>query len=137
MRVPLNSLISLEQLVSDVPYVLDVVNKKGTVVILHDNKPAYIISKYEEGEDEMRIPLFNRASEDDQPYYKLHEAMKIVLDEQPDKTMHAADLADEIYRRKLYLKKNGSKAESSQIRARCANYNHMFESLHKNKIRLI
>lgn len=53
------------------------------------------------------------------PNYTLHEAMKIVLSGAEDKIMHAAELADEIYRRRLYLKKDGSKAQYTQIRARC------------------
>ena len=42
------------------------------------------------------------------PNYTLHEAMRIVLSEAENKTMHAAELADEIYKRKLYLKKDGN-----------------------------
>jgi hypothetical protein len=33
---------------------------------------------------------------------KLHEAMEIVLKDVPTRTMHVADLADEIYKRGLY-----------------------------------
>ena len=50
--------------------------------------------------------------------------------------MHAAELADEIYRRRLYLKKDGSKAEYTQIRARCGHYPDMFEALPGNYIKL-
>ncbi len=60
------------------------------------------------------------------PNYTLHEAMRIVLSEAENKTMHAAGLADEIYRRRLYLKKDGSKAEYTQIRARCGHVLHRF-----------
>ena len=70
------------------------------------------------------------------PNYTLHEAMKIVLSEAENKTMHAAELADEIYRRRLYLKKDGSKAEYTQIRARCGHYPDMFEALPGNYIKL-
>ena len=48
----------------------------------------------------------------------------------------AAELADEIYKRRLYLKKDGSKAEYTQIRARCGHYPDMFEALPGNLIRL-
>ena len=70
------------------------------------------------------------------PNYTLHEAMRIVLSEAENKTMHAAELADEIYKRRLYLKKDGSKAEYTQIRARCGHYPDMFEALPGNLIRL-
>jgi hypothetical protein len=39
-------------------------------------------------------------------------------------------------KRKLYLKKDGSKAEYTQIRARCGHYPDMFEALPGNLIRL-
>jgi antitoxin Phd len=48
--------------------------------------------------------------------------MKIVLSEAENKTMHASKLADEIYERRLYLQKNGNKAQYTQIRARCGHY---------------
>ena len=70
------------------------------------------------------------------PNYTLHEAMRIVLSEAENKTMHAAELADEIYKRRLYLKKDGSKAEYTQIRARCGHYPDMFEALPGNYIKL-
>jgi antitoxin Phd len=50
--------------------------------------------------------------------------------------MHAAELAYEIYKRRLYLKKDGSKAEYTQIRARCGHYPDMFEALPGNYIKL-
>lgn len=62
--------------------------------------------------------------------------MKIVLSEAENKTMHASKLADEIYERRLYLQKNGSKAQYTQIRARCGHYPDMFEALPGNYIKL-
>lgn len=50
--------------------------------------------------------------------------------------MHAAALADEIYNRRLYLQKNGNKAQYSQIRARCGHYPDLFEALPGNYIKL-
>ena len=60
--------------------------------------------------------------------------MRIVLYEAENNTMHAAELANEIY--ELYLKKNGQKAEYTQIRARCGKYHELFEALPGNLIRL-
>lgn len=62
--------------------------------------------------------------------------MKIVLSEAENKTMHASKLADEIYERRLYLQKNGNKAQYTQIRARCGHYPDMFEALPGNYIKL-
>jgi antitoxin Phd len=57
----------------------------------------------------------------------LQEAMKIVLSEVDNKTMHASELADKIYERRLYLQKNGKKDQYTPIRARCRHYPDMFE----------
>jgi antitoxin Phd len=51
--------------------------------------------------------------------------------------MHAADLADEIYKRGLYFKKNGTKAEYTQISARANNYKDWFEKIGGNEIKLV
>ena len=66
--------------------------------------------------------------------YTLQEAMKIVLSEAENYTMHASKLAAEIYERRLYLQKNGKKAQYTQIRARCGHYPDMFEALPGNYI---
>ncbi|MEN8906641.1 MAG: hypothetical protein ABF289_11840 [Clostridiales bacterium] len=68
--------------------------------------------------------------------YTLHNAMKIILQEHTDKPMHADELANEIYKRNLYFKEDGTKAEYNQIRARCNNYSDMFEALSGNHIKL-
>lgn len=73
----------------------------------------------------------------DEIHITLHEAMRIVLSERKDLTLHKKDLADEIFERKLYLKRDGTKASSSQIRLRARNYSRMFEILPEGFIRLI
>jgi len=130
MDVKIDSLIPFDLLRTDLEHVFSVVEKNGKVVLLKDNKPAYIVLKY----DEKDIIADNVA--DKHANYTLHEAMRIVLSEAENKTMHAAELADEIYKRRLYLKKDGSKAEYTQIRARCGHYPDMFEALPGNLIRL-
>lgn len=72
-----------------------------------------------------------------QTNYTLREAIKIMLSEAKDKTMHASKLTDEIYKRRLYLQKNGMKAKYTQICARCGQYPDMFEALPANFIKLI
>lgn len=107
-----------------------ILQTKMDLTLLKDNKPVYIVLKYDaEGIDVENIP-------DKHANYTLQEAMKIVLSEVDNKTMHASELADEIYKRRLYLQKNGKKAQCTQIRARCGHYPDMFEALPGNYIKL-
>lgn len=130
MDVKIDSLIPFDSLRTDLEHVFSVVEKNGKVVLLKDNKPVYIVLKYDaEGIDVENIP-------DKHANYTLQEAMKIVLSEVDNKTMHASELADEIYKRRLYLQKNGKKAQYTQIRARCGHYPELFEALPGNYIKL-
>ncbi len=131
MEISLDSLVPFEKLEKEVGFVLQVVEKNGHVVILKENQPAYIIVKYTEG-----INLLGNTSIIKRSKHTLQEAMKIVLLEQKDKIMHAAALADEIYKRGLYYKKDGEKAEYNQIRARSSHYPELFEALPGNIIKL-
>jgi antitoxin Phd len=131
MDIKIDSLIPFDSLKTNIEHVFSVVDKNGKVVLLKDNKPIYIVLKYDENNlTDVGISM------SEMPNYTLHEAMRIVLSEAENKTMHAAELADEIYRRRLYLKKDGSKAQYTQIRARCGHYPDMFEALPGNIIRL-
>ena len=129
--IKIDSLIPYDSLKTNIDHVFSVVEKNGKAVLLKDNKPAYIVLKY----DENSLADTGIGTQE-MPNYTLHEAMRIVLSEAENKTMHAAELADEIYKRRLYLKKDGSKAEYTQIRARCGHYPDMFEALPGNLIRL-
>ncbi len=130
MDIRIDSLISFDTLRTDLEHVFSVVEKNGKVVLLKDNKPAYILMKY----DTQAVEVDTVA--DKQINYTLQDAMKIVLSEAENKTMHASKLADEIYERRLYLQKNGNKAQYTQIRARCGHYPDMFEALPGNYIKL-
>ena len=131
MDIRIDSLIPFDSLTTNIDHVFSVVDKNGKVVLLKDNKPVYIVLKYDENNlTDVGISM------SEMPNYTLHDAMRIVLSEAENKTMHAAELADEIYRRRLYLKKDGSKAEYTQIRARCGHYPDMFEALPGNYIKL-
>ncbi len=131
MDIKIDCLIPFDSLKTNLEHVFSVVDKNGKVVLLKDNKPIYIVLKYDENHlSDAGIGM------QEMPNYTLHEAMRIVLSEAENKTMHAAELADEIYRRRLYLKKDGSKAQYTQIRARCGHYPDMFEALPGNIIRL-
>jgi len=131
MDIRIDSLIPFDSLKTNIDHVFSVVDKNGKVVLLKDNKPVYIVLKYDENHSTDAGFVMQ-----EMPNYTLHEAMKIVLSEAENKTMHAAELADEIYRRRLYLKKDGSKAQYTQIRARCGHYPDMFEALPGNYIKL-
>jgi antitoxin Phd len=131
MDIRIDSLIPFASLKTNIDHVFSVVEKNGKVVLLKDNKPVYIVLKYDENNlTDVGISM------SEMPNYTLHEAMRIVLSEAENKTMHAAELAYEIYKRRLYLKKDGSKAEYTQIRARCGHYPDMFEALPGNYIKL-
>ena len=131
MDIRIDSLIPFDSLKTNIDHVFSVVDKNGKVVLLKDNKPVYIVLKYDENNlTDVGISM------SEMPNYTLQEAMRIVLSEAENKTMHAAELADEIYKRRLYLKKDGSKAEYTQIRARCGHYPDMFEALPGNYIKL-
>lgn len=131
MEVKLESLIALEKLKSDPDTVFALVDKNNMVVLLKDNQPVYIITKYDATQDNSNLPAGHAPAG-----LKLQEAMRLVLLEADEHTMHAAALADEIYNRKLYLQKNGGKAQYNQIRARCSHYPNMFEALPGNIIKL-
>ncbi len=131
MQISLDSLISYEKLKRDADSVLDIVDRKGQAVILKDDQPAYIIIKYHNGLD-----LAEKNKSVKKTEHTLQEAMKIVLMEREDKKLHAAKLADEIYRRGLYYKKNGDKAQYNQIRARANHYPELFDPLPGNIIKL-
>jgi antitoxin Phd len=130
VEININGLIPIEKVLSETEDVLETLDDIGKVVILKDNKPAYILLKYEEKADIQAIAPAAKAT------YTLQEAMKIVLSEVENKTLHASELADIIYDRKLYVQKNGEKAKYNQLRARCGHYPDMFEALPGNYIRL-
>lgn len=131
MEIKLDSLIPFDKIRVDADSVFEMVERNGKVVLLKDNQPVYIILKY--GADMVN---YEQESNMETPKYTLQEAMKIVLLEAEEQTMHAAALADEISNRGLYRQKNGGKVQYNQIRARCGHYPEMFEALPGNTIKL-
>lgn len=101
------------------------------MVLLKDNLQDYIIMKYNFVQGSTEKAANSAASK-----YTHQEAMKIVLIEAEDRTMHAVALADEIFNRGLYRQKNVGKAQYNQIRARCGHYPDMFDALPGNIIKL-
>jgi antitoxin Phd len=131
VKISLDSLVPYEKLETDTQHVLQVVESKGHAILLKDNQPIYIIIKYSEDIDLPDKTTGIRRSE-----YTLQEAMRIVLAEKEDNKLHAAALADEVFSRGLYYKKNGDKAQYNQIRARANHYPNLFEALPGNIIKL-
>ncbi len=130
MEISINSLVSIEKAINEAEAVFKTVDEIGKVIVLKDNKPCYILLKYEEnGEVPISVPTPKAT-------YTLQEAMRIVLSEVENHTLHASELADVIYDIKLYVQKNGEKAKANQMRARCGHYPDMFEALSGNYIRL-
>ena len=127
MEINVKKLISIEKILKNTKDVLEMVEQDGKVIILKDNEPAYVLCKYNE---------VNINGTCDKLNITLQEAMKIVLSEVENKTLHASKLADIIYDRKLYVQKNGEKAKYNQLRARCGHYSDMFEALPGNYIKL-
>jgi hypothetical protein len=57
----------------------------------------------------------------------LHEGLEYVLRENDNRWMTVQELADEVNRRALYRKKDGSAVEPNQVHARTKNYDALFE----------
>ncbi|NPV91667.1 MAG: hypothetical protein HPY50_12925 [Firmicutes bacterium] len=131
MDIKIDSLIPFEKVKTEIDRVFSTVERNGKVLLIKDNQPAYIILKYDP-----EIQKIEKTANTPADNYTLQEAMRIVLRDAENQTMHASALAEEIYNRRLYLKKNGEKAEYNQIRARCGHYPDLFEAQPGNFIRL-
>jgi hypothetical protein len=57
----------------------------------------------------------------------LHEALAQILRENDNRWMTARELTDEVNRRRLYRKRDGSAVEVNQVHARTKNYEDVFE----------
>ena len=133
MEIIIETLIPFERIKKEPNDVFKIVDTYGQAILLKDNAPAYIIMKPQESaivsqEQAKSLPMSSA--------YTLQEAMRIVLLDAEGNEMHAAELADAIYERGLYVQKNGEKAKYNQMRARCGHYPEMFEALKGNIIRL-
>ncbi|MEG0662583.1 MAG: hypothetical protein RR472_04830 [Anaerovoracaceae bacterium] len=142
MEINIKELMPIEAVMEDLEGMFQKVDELDRVVILKDNRPVYVLLKYQENVDFAKETSSEgmSPSSQEQPEgkwtLKLHEAMAQVLEEIPDRTLSAKELSDEIYARGLYRKKNGEQAMANQVRARCNNYNLLFEGKKKNFIRL-
>ena len=131
MCVDLESIVPMELLRTDLDYVLCLVQKKGRVVLINENRPVLVLA-----ECALWTDSTPKTEPDNAKPMTLHEAMRVVLMDAPERMLHVAQLAEEIYNRRLYTKKDGNKADYPQLRARCSHYPEMFEVLPKNNVRL-
>ena len=132
MNIKFETLIPFDKIFEVPSEVLDVVETHGRAILLKDNAPAYIIMKPDFLESNKDIPINKRKN----AMLTLQDAMRIVLQDAEGQEMHAKDLADEIFRRGFYLKKDGTPAKYNQIRARCNRYPEFFEAFPGNIIKL-
>ena len=61
------------------------------------------------------------------PGLTLHEALVRVLEDVGNESMTARELTDQVNRRALYRKRDGSPVEVNQVQARTSNYSDLFE----------
>jgi antitoxin Phd len=130
MKVDMENILPYYIAENDFNSLINSVDEKGMMIVIKDDKHIYIVSKYDVANCQFEKPG-QKISKN-----KLHEALEIVLSKVPDKTMHAAQLAEEIFTNGLYLKKDGSKVMYNGIRSLAGQYKHMFEVLPGNFIRL-
>ncbi len=166
MEIKIESLVSYEKIKKQTDAVFKLVDRNDTVVVLKNNQPAYLILKYEAGittaeknivisesatieekvpkkrgrkpkdEAAQKTKTAAKKTEDKKPRMKLQEAMQLVLAETEDQQLHAGELAEAVYQRGLYTKRDGSKAPANQLRSSCNNYKDLFEVLPGNIIKL-
>ena len=133
MELIFETLVPFEKLQEVPEEVFRIVEKYGRAVLLKNNAPAYIIMKPEALAETRQTVQYAVPRPE---HRTLHEAMRIVLKDAPGRQMHAAELADAIYARRLYVQKSGEQAKYNQIRARCNHYPELFEGLPGNIIKL-
>lgn len=109
------------------------VDKNGMMTVEKYGKPAYVFMTYEFFRNVKTFctnlgsqPVEQEEESDMEQRIKLHEAMCIVLEEQPSRSMRYNELANAIWNRGLYRQMNGGRATSSQIKLRARNYPHLF-----------
>jgi hypothetical protein len=122
-------LVSIDE-IDNLKDILQKADTYGEIIILKDNKPAYRLLS-------VASPIDIENNKLSRSRIDLWEAMDMVLSEQPEKTLHAKDIAKEITIRELYFMKDGSPVTAVQIRARASHKPEYFECLKGNYIKLI
>ena len=141
MKIAMESRVAYEDWIRKPKDILDQVDALGEVVIVRNNQPAYHITACGErkapGLQDIQTHKPQPGPSPQRPVMTLKEAARAVLETAESDQMHVSELADLIYEKGLYLKKDGSKAPYTQVRAMCGQYPEDFETLEKNRIRLV
>ena len=66
----------------------------------------------------------------------LHKAIRIILEESENRINTTTFISDEINKRELYRKKDGSRVKPFQIYLRADNYPDLFDVIDRNTIKL-
>lgn len=160
MSIDLNLLVAVEDLSKSPEDVFKKVDEFGEVVIIRNNQPAYYIKSFagkkekekvrgkEKAQDKVKVassaspkktprtksPVKKKAAKKKGLTQK--EAVLKFLQASPDHQAHASEIADAVFDQGLYVKRDGSKASATQVRAMCGQYKDLFETLEGNRIRL-
>lgn len=144
----MEKIVAYEDFLSDTEKMMEKAERLGSLIIIKDNKPAFqIYSANQSGSNKEENLLSTKDLEEvkdnkDTTIEKmfsgltLKQAVLEVLMKADSKEMHVSEIAEEIYSRKLYRKRDGSKAHYTQIRAMCGQYPEEFETLPRNRVKL-
>lgn len=97
----ISKFVAYSRLLESPEDIMDLVDEKGEVIIIKDDEPLYVIQNINQREIKEERSEFQKPVEN----ITLHVAMERVLSQVDGHTLHAAELADEIYNQKLYFKK--------------------------------
>jgi chorismate mutase len=92
-----------------------------------DTRRAELVDLIGRAKAALGVPHVVVTTEDSPRGRTLHEALAQILRENHNRWMSARELADEVNRRGLYSKRDGSAVEANQISARTKNYSDLFE----------
>lgn len=141
MKVAVESLVAYEDWIRNPEKISKILESYGEVIILRENQPVYRITRIRQDKDSSSAyhlqhePEINKATP--RPSLTLREAVRTILQTAQDGEMHVSELTDLIFENGLYLKRDGSKAPYTQVRAMCGQYPEDFETLKRNRIRLV
>jgi hypothetical protein len=92
-----------------------------------DSRRSELVELIGRAKAALGVPSLSVITDTDSRGLTLHEALVQILREHGNQWMTARDLTDEVNRRGLYTKRDGSVVEVNQIHARTKNYEDLFE----------
>jgi ABC-type transporter Mla subunit MlaD len=100
-----------------------------------DARRVELINLIERAKAALGVAPVVTTTEDSSKGQTLHQALAQILRENHNQWMTARELTDEVNRRGLYYKRDGSAVEVNQVHARTKNYGDLFEK-NGSRIRL-